>query len=51
MMICLLSGLTLHNLPEIGKRLAHKANCEDVAAHFTDPSVRKAVEVDVSLID
>lgn len=40
-----------YNLPEIGKRLANKANREDVAAHFPDPSVRKAIEVDVSLID
>jgi transposase len=40
-----------YNLPEIGKRLANKANREDVADHFPDPSVRKAIEVDVSLID
>src|SRR5258707_10744494 len=40
-----------YNLPEIGKRLAYKANREDVADHFPDPSVRKAIEVDVSLID
>ena len=40
-----------YNLPEIGKRLANKANREDVAEHFPDPSVRKAIEVDVSLID
>jgi transposase len=38
-------------LPEIGKRLANKANQEDVADHFPDPSVRKTIEVDVSLID
>jgi len=31
--------------------LANKANREDVAEHFPDPSVRKAIEVDVSLID
>jgi hypothetical protein len=36
---------------EIGKRLAYKANREDVADHFPDPSVRKTIEVDVSLID
>jgi Transposase len=29
-----------YNLPEIGKRLANKANREDVAEHFPDPSVR-----------
>ena len=40
-----------YNLPEIGKRLAYKANREDVAEHFPDPSVRKTIEVDVSLID
>src|SRR5262245_52496364 len=40
-----------YNLPEIGKRLANKANREDVAEHFPDPSVRKAIAVDVSLID
>jgi transposase len=40
-----------YTLPEIGKRLANKANREDVADHFPDPSVRKAIAVDVSLID
>src|SRR5215475_11763208 len=40
-----------YNLPEIGKRLTHKANREGVADHFPDPSVRKTIEVDVSLIN
>ena len=40
-----------YNLPEIGKKLANKANREGVAEHFPDPSVRKTIEVDVSLID
>ena len=40
-----------YNLPEIGKRLANKADRESVADHFPDPSVHKAIEVDVSLID
>jgi transposase len=40
-----------YNLPEIGKRLANKANREDGAEHFPDPSGRKAIAVDVSLID
>jgi transposase len=40
-----------YNLPEIGKRLANKAHREDVAAHCPAPSVRKAIEVDVALID
>jgi hypothetical protein len=31
--------------------LANKSNREDVADHFPDPSVRKAIEVDGSLID
>src|SRR5215831_9637206 len=39
------------NLPEIGKRLANKSNREAVAEHFPDPRVRKAIEVDVSLLD
>jgi hypothetical protein len=39
------------NLPETGKRRANKAHHGDVADHFPDPSVRKAIEVDVSLID
>jgi transposase len=40
-----------YNLPESGKRLANKSTRQDVAEHFPDPSVRKAIEVDVSLID
>jgi transposase len=40
-----------YNLPEIGKRLANKANREGVADHFPDPSVHKAIEIDVALID
>jgi transposase len=40
-----------YNLPEIGKRLANKSNRADVADHFPDPSVHKAIEMDVSLID
>lgn len=40
-----------YNLPEIGEKLAYKANREGVEEHFPDPSVRKTIEVDVSLID
>src|SRR5215831_14441526 len=40
-----------YNLPEIGKKLAYKANRDGVEEHFSDPSVRKTIEVDVSLID
>src|SRR5713101_3700910 len=39
-----------YNLPEIGKKLADKANREGVEEHFPDPRVRKTIEVDVSLI-
>ncbi len=39
------------NLPEIGKQLAYKANREGVEEHFPDPSVRKTIAVEVSLID
>jgi transposase len=39
------------NLPESGKRLADKANRNDVADHLPEPSVRKTIEVDVSLIN
>jgi transposase len=39
------------NLPELGKRLPHQATREGVEAHFPDPSVRKTLEVEVSLID
>ena len=40
-----------YNLPEIGKKLAYKANREGVEVHFPDPSVRKTIELEVSLID
>ena len=35
----------------MGKRLANKSNRDDVADPFPDPRVRKAIAVDVSLID
>jgi transposase len=40
-----------YNLPDFGKKLAYKANREDVAEHFPEPSVRKTIEMDVALID
>jgi transposase len=40
-----------YNLPEIGKKLAYKANREGVEEHFPDPSVRKTIEVDRALLD
>jgi transposase len=40
-----------YNLPEIGKKLAYKANRQGVAERFTDPAVQKSIEVDLALID
>src|SRR3989475_1060544 len=40
-----------YNLPEIGKKIAYKANRGGVAARFPDPAVHKSVEVDLALID
>jgi transposase len=40
-----------YNLPEIGKKLADKANRAGVEEHFPEPSVRKTIELDVALID
>ena len=40
-----------YNLPAFEKRLAYAGNREGVPDHFPDPSVRKSVEVDLSLID
>jgi len=39
------------HLPEIGKKLADKANREGGEEHFPDPSVRKTIEVESSLLD
>ncbi len=35
-----------YNLPEIGKKLAYKANRDGVVERFSDPAVQKSVEVD-----
>jgi len=40
-----------YNLPEFKRRLAYPANRDGVSEHFTDPSVRKSVEVDLALIE
>lgn len=40
-----------YNLPEIGKKLAYKANRQGVAEHFPEPSVRTTVELDLTLIE
>lgn len=38
-------------LPEIGQKLAYKAHREGVEEHFPAPSVRKTIEMEVSLLD
>jgi transposase len=40
-----------YNLPEIGKKIAYKANREGVAGRFPDPAVQQSVAVDRALID
>jgi transposase len=39
-----------YNLPEIGKKIAYKANRAGVAERFPDPAVHKNIEVDLALI-
>jgi transposase len=39
-----------YNLPEIGKKLAYKANRDGVVQRFPDPAVQKSIEVDLALI-
>src|SRR5687768_14229585 len=39
-----------YNLPEIGKKIAYKANREGVAERFSDPSVQRSIEIDLALI-
>jgi len=39
-----------YNLPEIGKKIAYKANREGVAERFRDPAVHKSIEVDLALL-
>ena len=39
-----------YNLPEIGKKLAYKANRDGVVERFSDPAVQKSVEVDLALL-
>jgi transposase len=39
-----------YNLPDIGKKIAYKANRSGVAARFDDAAVQKNVEVDLALI-
>jgi transposase len=40
-----------YNLPAFAKRLAYPGNRDGVVEPFPDPSVRKSIEVDVTLID
>src|SRR5918999_1207736 len=39
-----------YNLPEIGKKLAYKANRAGVAERFSAPAVQKSMEVDLALL-
>src|SRR6266403_5230115 len=39
-----------YNLPEIGKKIASKANRDGVAERFADPAVQKSIEIDLALI-
>jgi transposase len=39
------------NLPEIGQKIAYKANRTGVAERFPDPAAQKSMEVDLALID
>ena len=39
-----------YNLPEIGQKLAYKANRDGVAERFPDPAVQKSMEVDLALL-
>jgi transposase len=39
-----------YNLPEIGKKIAYKANRDGVAERFPDPAVQKSIEVDLTLL-
>jgi transposase len=39
-----------YNLPEIGKKIAYKANRDGVAERFPDPAVQKSIEVARALI-
>ena len=40
-----------YNLPALEKKLDRKSNRVDVPQHFTDPAVRKSIEVDLALLD
>jgi hypothetical protein len=39
-----------YTLPELGKKIAYKANREGVAERFADPAVHKTIAVDLALL-
>jgi hypothetical protein len=39
-----------YNLPEIGKKIAYRANRTGVTERFDDAAVQKTIEVDLALI-
>jgi transposase len=39
-----------YNLPDIGKKIAYKANRDGVAERFSEPAVQQSIEVDLALI-
>jgi transposase len=39
-----------YNLPDIGKKIAYKANRDGVAERFADPAVQKSIEIDLGLM-
>ena len=40
-----------YNLPDFERRLADPANRDGVSGHFSDPSVRKSIDVDLALLE
>jgi transposase len=40
-----------YNLPEFGKKIAHKMHREGISELFPHPEVRRSIEIDVELID
>src|SRR6516164_4359935 len=46
-----ISDRVRYNLPEIGKKIAYKANRTGVAERFPDPAVQKSIAVDLAMID
>ena len=38
-------------LPRFGKKIAYHGNRTDLAAHFSDPEVRKSIETNLALLD